>query len=262
MVNFQTVEDGKKINFLRVVMPLTNCFLSFLGNFQQTRCLLLDNKIQWNRYDMTEFPVSRLKFPLVKHFAQINKSTINITVCFVHWWTVRENLCYPIKSVILNSLIFPPFSVDSTESIGVCNSKQARCWKCQRQWSFITSQQILASLKSLFSWFFVTRLILLQSIEAQQKSEPCQKVKELPCIPWPITARAWNSFPEWSICYKTVGWHIMTKQFPILTYDKTAVWPMKKQFSNFTYDKTAVWPMTKQFSNWTCIMTKMQFDLW
>ena len=177
---FSNCRRRKKINFLRVVMPLTNCFLSFLGNFQQTRCLLLDNKIQWNRYDMTEFPVSRLKFPLVKHFAQINKSTINITVCFVHWWTVRENLCYPIKSVILNSLIFPPFSVDSTESIGVCNSKQARCWKCQRQWSFITSQQILASLKSLFSWFFVTRLILLQSIEAQQKSEPCQKVKELP----------------------------------------------------------------------------------
>ena len=141
---------------------------------------MLDNKIQWNSYNMTEFPASRLKFPLVKHFAQINKSTINITVCFVPWWTVRENLCYPIKSVILNSLIFPPFSVDSTESIGVCNSKQACCWKCQRQWSFITSQQILASLKSLFSWFFVTRLILLQSIEAQKQSEPCQKVKELP----------------------------------------------------------------------------------
>ena len=104
---------------------------------------------------MTEFPVSRLKFPLAEHFAQINQSTctMKITLCFVHRKTVEESLCYPVKFVILNSLIFSPFSVDSTDSIGVCNSKQACYWKCQQQWSFIENQQILASLKSLFAWF-------------------------------------------------------------------------------------------------------------
>ena len=85
---------------------------------------------------MTELPVSRLKFPLVEHFARINQSTINITICFVHRWTVEENLLLSIKICYSDGLIFPPF--------------------------------------------FVTRLILLQSIEAHQKSEPCQKVKELP----------------------------------------------------------------------------------
>ena len=64
----------------------------------------------------------------------------------------RRKLMLSSKICIMNRIISLPFPVDPTDFIGVCNSKQACYWKCQRQWSFIQNQQILVSLKSLFAW--------------------------------------------------------------------------------------------------------------
>ena len=90
---------------------------------------------------MIEFPASRLKFPtFVKN---LQKYHTHYTLP----WSLIDS-----KIFILISIISPPFSVDPTDFIGVCNSKQACYWKCQRQWSFIENQQILVSLKSLFAW--------------------------------------------------------------------------------------------------------------
>ena len=57
-------------------------------------------------------------------------------------------------------------------------------------------------------------------------------------LQWPITATAWNSFPEWPA----------TKLQFDLWQNNLPIQPMTKQFSNLAYDKTVVWPMTKQIS--------------
>ena len=85
-------------------------------------------------------------------------------------------------------------------------------------------------------------------------------------IPWPISATAWDSYPEWKFdLWKTLF------QFN-LTHDKTAVWPMTKsifllnlwQKCSLTYDKSTVGPVTKlHIDLWQkCGPTKLQFELW
>ena len=77
--------DAKEINFLRVVMPLTNCVLPSICYFHRdfiSAKLLSPNKPDvycWiTKYSETGMIWCRLKFPFVKYLSWIYLSTISI----------------------------------------------------------------------------------------------------------------------------------------------------------------------------------------